>query len=64
MLSPARWIGRPAGEAYPITQQIRPGTAGAEALAALAEAWRCSEAAAVRRAIQEAAKRELTEVAR
>lgn len=50
--------GRPLGRDYPVIKQVRLANADAEALAALADAWRCSEAAAIRRAIQEALKRE------
>ena len=51
-------MGRPLGRDYPVIKQVRLGTQDAALLTALADAWRCSEAAAIRRAIAELAKRE------
>lgn len=49
-------MGRPAGRDYPVIKQVRLGTQDAEELARLAGEWRCSESAAIRRAIHEKAQ--------
>lgn len=51
-------IGRPAGKDYPHAKLVRMADDDVERVQALAEQWRCSEAAAIRRAIQESAQRE------
>jgi hypothetical protein len=58
MEKPRREMGRPAGRDYPIIKQMRLGSDDARKLGVLAEKWRCSEAAAVRRAIAIAAEQE------
>jgi hypothetical protein len=49
--------GRPAGNKYPHVKPVRLGEEDAADLAALVAEWRCSDAAAIRRAIHEARKR-------
>jgi hypothetical protein len=48
--------GRPEGEKYSQVKSIRFDECDLERLRMLAERWRCSEAAAVRRAISDAAR--------
>ena len=47
--------GRPSGSEYPVIKQVRLAVADAEGLSLLSREWRCSEAAAIRRAIHEKA---------
>jgi predicted DNA-binding protein len=49
--------GRPTGKQYGQAKSIRFGPEDQERLRLLAKSWRCSEAAAVRRAVLDAAKR-------
>jgi hypothetical protein len=58
MSEPKKTMGRPTGREYPVIKQVRLGLKDAEDLAALAELWRCSEAAAMRRALHETRQRE------
>ena len=53
--------GRPVGQPYPVRKLLRMSEADAVDLERLAEVWRCSEAEALRRALREAAKREVPE---
>jgi hypothetical protein len=56
MANPTQTKGRPQGENYTQVKSIRFDACDLERLRMLADRWRCSEAAAVRRAVSEAAR--------
>jgi hypothetical protein len=56
MGSRSKRTGRPSGKQYGQAKSIRFGPEDQERLRLLARSWRCSEAAAVRRAVWDAAK--------
>lgn len=57
MAHSAKTKGRPEGEKYRQVKSIRFDEGDLARLRLLAEQWRCSEAAAVRRAVSDAARR-------